>query len=423
MRCLVFLIALTSFVGFGQQKQAEKYVRDLASPEFYGRGYTNSGDSIAADYLRSKFESFGLKSFGESYYQYFKLNVNTFPGSIVLNVGDESLEAGKDFIVDPYSGSANGTFKLFLINPENVFSFESFIRDNIDAIRNNEWAVIVDPNEEASNPDSLLKYQSLKYQMAQLMPVFYVNDKKLTWGVATEHTKFPIIEIKGEFIRDKSRAELSVKNEFIRNYKSQNVIAYIPGKKKCKAKKHFKVITAHYDHLGQMGKDAYIPGANDNASGSAMLLTLAQHYAEYPPKDYSIVFMAFGAEEAGLLGSKHYTENPLFPLSKIDFLLNLDLQGTGEDGITVVNATLHPEEFKTLLEINKSQDYLAKVKRRGEAKNSDHYYFTKNGVPAFFIYTMGGISAYHDIYDKAETLPLTEFNDLFKLYIEFLEKI
>ncbi len=423
MRALLFLIAYLPLVAVGQQKKAQKYVYDLASPEFYGRGYTHGGDSLAANYIRSKFKTFGLQTFDDSFYQYFKLNVNTFPGTINLSIDNKDLEAGKDFIVDPYSGSADGEFDLFLINSQNVFSFESFIQQNAEDIRDNKWAVIIHPGEEADNPDSLLKYQSLKYQLSQIMPVFYVNDKKLTWGAAREHTRFPIIELKSELVLEENRVQLSIKNKFIEAYQSQNVIGYIPGSKKCKAKKHFKVITAHYDHLGEMGDKAYIPGANDNASGCAMLLSLAQYYAENPPKDYSVVFMAFGGEEAGLVGSKYYTENPLFPLSKIDFLLNLDLQGTGEEGITVVNATLHQKEFQTLLEINKGQDYLSKIKKRGPAQNSDHYFFTKKGVPAFFIYTMGGISAYHDIYDKAETLPLTEFNDLFKLYIEFLEKI
>ncbi|MGE3824646.1 MAG: hypothetical protein AB7G44_10500 [Bacteroidia bacterium] len=58
---------------------------------------------------------------------------------------------------------------------------------------------------------------------------------------------------------------------------------------------------------------------------------------------------------------------------------------------------------------------------RGKAANSDHYYISENGVPAFFIYTMGGIKAYHDVYDKPETLPLTEFQDLFRLLTDFVK--
>ena len=73
----------------------------------------------------------------------------------------------------------------------------------------------------------------------------------------------------------------------------------------------FILFSAHYDHLGHMGKNIFIAGANDNASGTSMLLNLAAHYAkpENKPK-YSVMFIAFGAEEAGLIGSKFYVQHP-----------------------------------------------------------------------------------------------------------------
>ncbi len=136
-----------------------------------------------------------------------------------------------------------------------------------------------------------------------------------------------------------------------------------------------------------------------------------------------MVFIAFGAAEAGILGSKYYVENPLFPLEKIKFVLNLDIMGTGDEGITVVNGTKHKKEFKKLSKLNKKHKYLSKIKIRGQAANSDHYWFSQRGIPAFFIYTLGGIKAYHDVYDRAETLPLTEFNDVRELLVKFLSKI
>ena len=133
--------------------------------------------------------------------------------------------------------------------------------------------------------------------------------------------------------------------------------------------------------------------------------------------------MAFGAEEVGILGSKFYVDNPLFPLEDVKFVLNLDILGTGDEGITVVNGVQHKKLFKKLTSINSKQQYLAKVKIRGRAANSDHYWFSQLGIPAFFIYTMGGIKAYHDVYDKSQTLPLSEFDDLYHLLIEFIEAI
>jgi hypothetical protein len=80
-------------------------------------------------------------------------------------------------------------------------------------------------------------------------------------------------------------------------------------------------------------------------------------------------------------------------LDKIKFLVNIDLAGTGEDGIKVVNGKVHVSEFDLLKRLNKENELLIDVKSRGEACNSDHCIFHEAGVPAFYIYTLGGISA------------------------------
>jgi Zn-dependent M28 family amino/carboxypeptidase len=178
------------------------------------------------------------------------------------------------------------------------------------------------------------------------------------------------------------------------------------------------VLMAHYDHFGKMGK-ALFPGANDNASGVAMLLSLACYFSQHQP-EYTTVFIAFGAEEIGLVGSKYFVEHPPFDLDKIKFLMNFDLAGTGDEGIQVVNGSVYQSEFDRLKALNSESEYLPQVKIRGSACNSDHCSFDQKGVPGFYIYTLGGIRAYHDIYDKYETLPFTEFEDYFQLVTEFL---
>jgi Zn-dependent M28 family amino/carboxypeptidase len=149
-------------------------------------------------------------------------------------------------------------------------------------------------------------------------------------------------------------------------------------------------------------------------------LALAEYYARNKPK-YSIAFIAFAAEEAGLVGSFHFTANPLIPLENILFVLNTDLAGTGDDGITVVNATAFEPLYQRMDSINRARNLLPQVVRRAQTANSDHYPFSLKGVPAFFIYTRGGIAAYHDVFDKPETLPLTKFKELFTLLCLFLE--
>ena len=77
--------------------------------------------------------------------------------------------------------------------------------------------------------------------------------------------------------------------------------------------------------------------------------------------------------------------------------------------------------YRRFLGINKKNDYLINVRSRGAAANSDHYFFYENNVKCFFIYTEGEYSEYHNILDKAESVPLVEFEDLTRLMIRFVE--
>ncbi|MFP5471132.1 MAG: M28 family metallopeptidase [Bacteroidia bacterium] len=402
---VLFLFFVLHLSVFSQQEFAKSFVSVFASDEFKGRGYVDGGNEKAAQYLADQFARFGVKPYAQTYFQKFGISVNTFPSPTHVIINDSILTEGVDYIVDPYSGSSSGVFSCFYVDFFNLSKASTQIKNTV---------FVIDPSI-TQNKDSIAILQRLKYQLSNTHPVVWLNSGKLTWSVATEQGQNAILEIKKETFGRPNELKIDVKNEYIQHFETQNVIGFIKGKKK---KKHI-VITAHYDHLGKMG-NAIFNGANDNASGVASMLYLAQHFASKKPK-YSMVFIAFGAEEVGLLGSEYYVKNPAFPLKQIKFLINLDLNGTGEEGVTVVNGTLHKKEFLKLTNINNEQHLLEKIKVRGQAANSDHYWFTQQSVPAFFIYTMGGVSHYHDVYDRPETLPLTEFNDLTSLLIQFID--
>jgi hypothetical protein len=93
----------------------------------------------------------------------------------------------------------------------------------------------------------------------------------------------------------------------------------------------------------------------------------------------------------------------------------MDLMGSGVDGIMVVNGKENPEVMEILQMENEVNEYLPKVGERGQAANSDHYYFAEAGVPAVFIYALGGSSAYHDIFDVYENLTFEEYPDIYRL--------
>lgn len=373
MKRLFFLFVFFTLKATAQDiAAARNTINTLTSSAYWGRGYTKNGMAKAAAYVSHAFQSAALKPMGNGFMQPFYYPVNTFPGIMELNINGKALTPGKDFIVSPSSTARKGTATLQQ-------------KDSITFIAPTERIVVRLEN-------------------------------KLTWSVAPAAEDYTGLQVDKKALTGKPATVIvNIENAVIPAFQANNICGIVPGTRKPDS---ILVFTAHYDHLGGMGADTFFPGANDNGSGVALLLSLAKYYGAHP-QSYTIAFICFAGEEAGLLGSKYFTEHPLINLDKIRFLINVDMVGTGEKGITVVNATLHPTEFALLNQINDQKKYLPKINSRGKAANSDHYYFTEKGVPAFFFYTQGGIEAYHDVNDRAQTLPLTEFKDLYALIIDF----
>lgn len=426
---LFFLIGFYFFLNtaiFAQDMQEVRAIIDtLSSPSMHGRGYVNNGDRIAANYLCQRYEAIGLQPFGKTYLQSFEMDINTFPKHLKLKIGKNKLTLGEDFIVNSISKGGKGRARLVRLDTTLYTSNES--KENF-LKKNHKRHLLWYPQEEYNQIIELPQFIINKIYEAK--GVIEVKTSKLTASLSQRQLSNPFFEVSQAALdsclarypsnKKRIKAKFRVDAELLPNYESQNVIGYLKGTTQPDT---FLVIAAHYDHLGRLGKKAYFPGANDNASGVALLLELAKFYQKPENRlPYSIAFMAFGGEEVGLLGSLHYVKNPLFSLRNIKFLLNFDLVGTGDEGITVVNGAIFEDAFKKLVEINQTHHYLPEIKRRGFAANSDHYFFTEMGVPSFFIYTLGGITAYHDIYDTAEGLPLTKFEELFSLTREFIIK-
>jgi aminopeptidase YwaD len=401
---------------------AREVVKTLSSDEMKGRGYVENGDRKAAEFIAKEFEQCGLKKYGKTYFQTFSTPVNSFPGKMELSINGKALKPGADFLIDAGSPSINGTYETVQLSADDLLNDDAWAAK----VKSSKGKLIVlsSYSKEKYNKDQLKRITDITgyLQYSKENPskgtVIITNDK-LTWSGSTDVFALPSFIIKSSSTAAPvEKITVNAENKFIKSYDTQNVVGYIEGVNK----DSLLVFTAHYDHLGMMGQATMFPGANDNASGVALLLNLVKHYARNKPK-YSTVFIAFAAEEIGLIGAKYFTEKPLFPLSKIKFLVNFDLAGTGDDGIQVVNGKVYQSKFDILTKLNASGNLLKQVKIRGEACNSDHCMFHMKGVRCFYIYTLGGIQAYHDIYDKAETLPFTEFEDYFKLFTRFVDQL
>lgn len=415
MKKSILLLCLAFLFTDGVQSQDSLYTRHLiktlTSENFHGRGYVKKGDYIAAQFIKEEYIKNGISEIlSAGYFQKFDFPVNTFPSNMEVKIDENTLLPGADFIVHPETPSCKGKFEVVYINKKrSLFS---------DTELKNKW-ILLDTTKLENNL-SKEDFKEWLHTEQFIKGIIQVVPKKLTWSVGTSQEKIPtLLMLKSAKTDDIKTIQVNIKAKFIAKHTTSNVVGFIEGKSK---KDSFLVLTAHYDHLGRMGNTAIFPGANDNASGISMLLQLGKHFAQKENQlEYSLVLIAFAGEEAGLIGSKYYTENPLTELSKIKFLLNMDLMGTGDEGMMVVNATEFPNAFQTLDSINNQFHYLPKIGKRGKAANSDHYWFTEKGVSSFFCYTLGGITAYHDIYDIEKTLPLTKFESTQKLFISFLQ--
>ncbi|MDP4763617.1 MAG: DUF4910 domain-containing protein [Salibacteraceae bacterium] len=412
------LLTLTFLLGaIAGQAQNVAYVRSLidtlCAPSFEGRGYVNAGDLRTSSFLELEAIRLGLRPIDGSYAQSYSFGVNTFPGAMMVSLNGNVLETGRDYIIDPNSSSAKGKFEVLYFKPKWAGDRAKIFEMAQEAEMKNT-VVVFDLDAENASYNSLIS--DLPKNPLKCAAYIVLTDKKLTWSVGRNELETPIIEVlKASFPKKIKSVELEIENEFIPNYKTQNVSAIIPGKTDTTV-----VFSAHFDHLGRMGAETYIPGASDNASGTAMLFDLAKYFTENPSR-YTIQFIWFSGEEAGLLGSFHYVENPMADLSKIKFLINLDLMADAKKGITVVNGKIFPDHFAKLSSLNAEMGLLQQVKPRGEAANSDHYPFTEKNIPGFFIYTEGDYKHYHDIDDKPENVPMTNYNEVFQLITEFVK--
>jgi aminopeptidase YwaD len=408
----ILLICKTASLCAQDKAYARKIVNDLCSEQFAGRGYVKNGSQKAADYIKKEFEQIGVKPFDKGFFQSYGFPAVAFTGTVEVMVEGKELMPGEDYIVSSGFPKVNGIFDLVFVDSSTidnpleweVFKKKAFYKTFlvVDGIKGKKF------NQQA-NADALLANE------LNARGLIYANQEKLIWGAASNWDRFPILYFsKNALKRYVKQITINVEPE-LTQHQAKNVLGYVRGSLYPDS---FIVYTAHYDHLGMMGPWALFPGANDNASGVAMMLNLAKHYAANKPA-YSVAFIAFSGEEIGLFGSYYYTQNPIFPLSKIALLINLDLMGTGDKGMTCVNATAFSLDFEELQLLNITGNYLLSVNPRSNAQNSDHYFFAENGVRAFYFYLMGDYKYYHDVFDTADMLTFSKYNEAFALIKDF----
>lgn len=212
---------------------------------------------------------------------------------------------------------------------------------------------------------------------------------------------------------------------------SDNVMAYVEGTDE-KLKEEIVVITAHYDHLGKRGDDIY-NGADDNGTGTSALLELAQAYGKAKKEGTgprrSVLLMWVSGEEKGLLGSKYYTQHPIFPLKNTIVNLNVDMIGRvdkahkdnpnyiyviGADRLSSELHDINEAANKKYTKIELDYTFNAKDDPNQFYYRSDHYNFAEKGIPAIF-YFSGVHDDYHQTSDTTDKILFDKMEIIAKL--------
>ncbi len=213
-----------------------------------------------------------------------------------------------------------------------------------------------------------------------------------------------------------------------RMVKGENVLGYIEG---TDLKKELIIITAHYDHLGKHDTLLF-NGADDNASGTAAILEIAEAFMIAKKQGFgprrSVLIMPVSGEEKGLLGSKHYTDNPIFPLENTVANLNIDMIGRVDyyhdtsGYIYLIGSDMLSQELHDISEmINKKYiglelDYTFNKEDDPNKYyyRSDHYNFAKNNIPVIF-YFNGLHDDYHKVTDTIEKIDFEKTEEITRL--------
>ena len=412
------LILILAFVAMqlGAQDLAhyQKIIKELSSSKYQGRGYARDGANKAGKYLQQEFEKAGVD---EVICQPFTIDINTFCGKMKLWADGKKLVPGVDYSMREYSPGVYGEFPVYHVDTVN-FDPEKMYED----LAKPEYANCLVACEfwfsYRHGKDFSRLQKAGQCTNAGLIQI-WTSPIKFYKAYGHRVVEKPIIWMTPEAVEGIKTVRTKIDNKFLKDYELFNVIAKVEGR----SHDSCFVFTAHYDHLGNLGRKVYYPGANDNASGTAAIVTLAAYYAKNRP-EYDMYFIAFSGEDANLRGSEFYAKNPVVPLEQIKYLFNLDMIG---DNNPVQYCEVSDEGmrgFAVFEQINSEKHYFTSLNRGDLAANSDHYPFATRHVPCIFLENQEGdaFPYYHTIFDTYETVRFESYEPVFNLVRDFVER-
>ncbi len=412
-----------------------EYCRTLASPKFAGRLTGTQGYDDAARWAAEQFRSWGLKAFDpkHGYLQPFPMQVTVIERAamtLTLPAGTEmKLQPGRDFLPLFFSDSRSHAGRLVFVGwgisaPE--LGYDDY--HGIDV--RDAFALCYRGTPDASD-NRYLDHDQHRTRMRVArekgaLGVIYIYDEPIAnpngdWiagftpavigqKVADEIFKernLPSAQLRSDLTRykrpisfpTKTTARLEVESRHKPDGTGFNILGLIEGSDRA-LKNEYVIVGAHADHCGTL-QDLHFPGANDNASGTAVAMEIGRALAAMAQKPKRSVLIAlFGAEESGLKGSRYLAANLPAALGKPVAMLNFDMAGEG-DGLRC-GYSPEPPELKKILE---DADKLVRILRAANpirgigVQGSDHAPFFEKGIPVLYFSSNGPHLAYHQTGD------------------------
>ncbi|GAA4378321.1 M28 family peptidase [Hymenobacter koreensis] len=481
-----------TYAGSITQEDLRQHLSVIASDAFEGRETGTKGQKMAADYLAKQFQELGLTgpvaNSDNPYVQHFTLERSLWDTEkMKLQIGKQSYTwltdfysssdspfgqettlqpvfvgygieqgdyndyagldvKGKDLVALLGEPTADGKALLGEGGKPGKWSLDSRAKTALATEKGARSIIFVNPNA-AKFTENLTRFKPYLQQARVSMPgknLSLGKDKAEPARVSAFFVSTPLgyellntseaavakyqaavaaagKPVKASFRPGKVLIRAPRKTE---TFATENVMGYIEGSDK---KDEVLVVSAHYDHIGVIDGKIH-NGADDDGSGTAAVLELAQAFAQAKAEGHaprrSVLFLTVTGEEKGLFGSEYYTDNPIFPLAQTVADLNLDMVGRidenhkpGDQYVSLVGSDKLSSELHAINEAaNKQYTQLDFDYRYNDPNDpervyyrSDHYNFAKHKIPVIF-YTTGDHADYHKDTDDIEKIefPLLE---------------
>jgi len=485
MRSLIFLFLFVCSTAIGflrcnrpaedpeiKQDELLGHLSFLASDSLKGRLPGTAEDYVAALYLAEEFKKAGLTLFNKNGLQAFEITTDVSYGvNNQFTAGDIPALFEEDFTPFPFSASESLEAEVVFAG----FGFEisdqhTQWNDYHDIDVSGKWVMILRDHPESGSKESVYTNYGSDRNKAMIAKdhgasgVLFVSgesfdpedelisldEREFSVGIPALHIKRSLAD---QLLKSSAQSVKALEQALAEDRKSHsfetgsniqagadlvlvkktsyNIVAYLEGSDPA-LKDQYLVLGAHYDHLGMGGEGsssrqqdtiAIHYGADDNASGVAAMLEIAEKLAgSEPTPAVSCIFIAFGAEEVGLLGSKYFIENSSIPHEDFRMMFNLDMVGRLEDKPVQVGGTGTATETKAILDELLEKDSIRVVRSPEGSGPSDHASFYAKDIPVLF-FTSGPHSDYHTPGDNVDKIDLDGMQVIAEIVFDLMQHV